>query len=671
MKRKIMASLLAVCLCITLFPSPALAETTESTTTPVTSGSINGSDNASWSYDSQTKTLTVSGTGEIPAFEAESTAAWKPFADEIETIVIEKGITAVNSNAFTDMKNLKSVTINRTVTEISGTAFDAGTTATFYGKRNSEAMNYAKNNNLNFEEIVSANILFIGNSYTEDAREYIRYVFDQYNFDADVNIGHLFSGGKTVAYYANCAREEAGYSTEFGVATKDTESPRAENETGDNQLNYYKSVGEAVSFTSQGVRTITYAMGDMDWDIVIIQGHDVEQVYGDTYNKNFASNLNYLTNFIKSLDSSVEIGYYMTWRRNAETVEGRLSKYWETMQKTVAANNNISFIVPVGTAAENARTTFLNNLSYTPASNANVGKVNLLTGAAISGSMTYDNNDGLQRDNTHMSAVLGRFLAGYTMGEFLVDHINSMGAAQFEKKTNGAIKEIYSFDPAIGRLPALYVDIVKASAEAAFEKPYEVTTLNYSTDPAENAKTALKTAKYEYANLSGTSLAAAIKATAEEELNNLCGKQGYEAYGFKTPVVTVSDGYIAPTGNGTSDFTATIQIQFGYTFKTVEIEGRTYAQRDSSAGDINSDGFVDIKDAVLLAQHLAEWDVTVNEAAADCNGDGAVDIKDAVLLAQYLAEWDVELKGGKPNTGDNETSYNKDFEIDIDTLENN
>ena len=29
--------------------------------------------------------------------------------------------------------------------------------------------------------------------------------------------------------------------------------------------------------------------------------------------------------------------------------------------------------------------------------------------------------------------------------------------------------------------------------------------------------------------------------------------------------------------------------------------------------------------------------------AADCNGDGKVDIKDAVLLAQYLAGWNVTL----------------------------
>ncbi len=66
---------------------------------------------------------------------------------------------------------------------------------------------------------------------------------------------------------------------------------------------------------------------------------------------------------------------------------------------------------------------------------------------------------------------------------------------------------------------------------------------------------------------------------------------------------------------------------------------------DSSfiVGDVNSDGEIDTKDAVLLAQYLAKWSVVIDEGAADCNADGAVDTKDAVLLAQYLAKWDVTL----------------------------
>ncbi len=71
-----------------------------------------------------------------------------------------------------------------------------------------------------------------------------------------------------------------------------------------------------------------------------------------------------------------------------------------------------------------------------------------------------------------------------------------------------------------------------------------------------------------------------------------------------------------------------------------------YVVADMSAaviGDTNSDGEIDVKDAVLLAQYLAGWSVTVDMDAADCNADGEVDVKDAVLLAQYLAGWSVTL----------------------------
>ncbi len=64
---------------------------------------------------------------------------------------------------------------------------------------------------------------------------------------------------------------------------------------------------------------------------------------------------------------------------------------------------------------------------------------------------------------------------------------------------------------------------------------------------------------------------------------------------------------------------------------------------EAVCGDVNGDGEIDIKDIVLLAQFLANWNVEIDENTADCNADGAVNIKDVVLLAQYLANWKVSL----------------------------
>ena len=86
--------------------------------------------------------------------------------------------------------------------------------------------------------------------------------------------------------------------------------------------------------------------------------------------------------------------------------------------------------------------------------------------------------------------------------------------------------------------------------------------------------------------------------------------------------ITISDG---------NDFLSDANIRYNYDPYAVV------------AGDANGDGTIDIKDAVLIAQYLAGWTVSIGENAADCNGDGNVDIKDAVLLAQYLAGWNVTL----------------------------
>ena len=514
-----------------------------------------------WNYDSSAKKLTISGKGEVPAVSGGT--AWSLYASEIEEIEIEKGVTSIAADAFTGMSKLKTVTINRTVTNIDAGAFDKSYSSnlTIKAKRNSAAKTFAEENGIKFEEIVTANILFIGNSYTEDAREYLRYVFNQYDFPADIHFGHLFSGGKTLAYYANTARQETNNSDVYGNGALDTESPRAweSSEGGNtytNSLTYYTWDNDQTTFASQGTKSIAYAMNDQDWDIVIIQGHDIEQAYGDKYNKNFATNLEYLTNYIKSFDPTVEIGWYMTWRRNGGEGFARLQAYWETMQQTVATNKNVSFIVPIGTAVENARGTYINQFNYRPESQSNIAKVNLLTGQSIGSTMTPDNNNGIQRDETHMSAVVGRFLAGYTMGEMLVKHINGLGGAQFTKKT--AIEQIYSYDPNIGLLPAEYVQTIKACADAAMASPYIVTQLtDHKTDPVQAVKTLVESADFTNTEWNEN----AITAKAETVL------AGRKKAGAKVTSVSVSDS------------TATITLRYGYSEATATI----YTPSDAAA----------------------------------------------------------------------------------------
>lgn len=53
-------------------------------------------------------------------------------------------------------------------------------------------------------------------------------------------------------------------------------------------------------------------------------------------------------------------------------------------------------------------------------------------------------------------------------------------------------------------------------------------------------------------------------------------------------------------------------------------------------GDANSDGKVDMKDAILVLNHYVGIEGTfINASAADANGDGVVDVKDAIWVADH------------------------------------
>ena len=58
------------------------------------------------------------------------------------------------------------------------------------------------------------------------------------------------------------------------------------------------------------------------------------------------------------------------------------------------------------------------------------------------------------------------------------------------------------------------------------------------------------------------------------------------------------------------------------------------------AGDINSNGSINLIDLVTLARYVAGWDVEINNTeAADLNRDGVIDLVDVNLFARYLAGW--------------------------------
>lgn len=78
-----------------------------------------------WSYDGPTKTLTISGGEAIPDYSGTANPPpWNAYMDQIETAVIEDGVTAIGDSAFSSCAIVTSITIPEGVASIGASAFE-------------------------------------------------------------------------------------------------------------------------------------------------------------------------------------------------------------------------------------------------------------------------------------------------------------------------------------------------------------------------------------------------------------------------------------------------------------------------------------------------------------------------------------------------------------------
>ena len=110
MKKRILAMLLAAMLMLSLLPVSALAA-------DATSGTCG--ENATWSFDEVSGTLTISGTGEMEDFDWES-APWQELF--VKKVVVGEGITTIGTHAFL-FSCASEVSLPRSLKEIHDYAF--------------------------------------------------------------------------------------------------------------------------------------------------------------------------------------------------------------------------------------------------------------------------------------------------------------------------------------------------------------------------------------------------------------------------------------------------------------------------------------------------------------------------------------------------------------------
>lgn len=121
MKKHILAIILSLWLVAVLLPANALAADA-----PATSGTCGES--AIWSYDQTTKTLTISGNGEIDLKYDSNTENGLPWSLSSEVEMVEftgNGFTAIGDYAFRDFYNLANISIPEGVTIIGSFALSS------------------------------------------------------------------------------------------------------------------------------------------------------------------------------------------------------------------------------------------------------------------------------------------------------------------------------------------------------------------------------------------------------------------------------------------------------------------------------------------------------------------------------------------------------------------
>ena len=77
----------------------------------------------SWSYTSDNKTLTITGSGAMPGAPKASDVKWASVRAGVEKIVIDSAITTIGDYAFYGMKYVKSVDVHSGITSIGNSAF--------------------------------------------------------------------------------------------------------------------------------------------------------------------------------------------------------------------------------------------------------------------------------------------------------------------------------------------------------------------------------------------------------------------------------------------------------------------------------------------------------------------------------------------------------------------
>lgn len=262
----------------------------------------------------------------------------------------------------------------------------------------------------------SVKVLAIGNSFSDNAMSYLYPIMEAFGAK-EIVLGNMYIGGCSVqTHYNNLMNQSKSYTYRKNTTGSFVNTERVDLET---------------------------ALKDEEWDFITFQQ---ASDYSGDINSYVPEQLNALTTWAKenALNKDVQIGWHMTWAYQSDSTHNAFPKYNKDqmymyqsivacVQQNIATNENFDFIIPAGSAVQNARTSYV--------------------------------GDKLTADGYHLN-TLGEYIIGLT----------------WVLKITGWNIETFNKDLVPAQFK-LYTDMIIESATNAVKRPYKITSSTLLEEP--------------------------------------------------------------------------------------------------------------------------------------------------------------------------------------------
>ena len=185
------------------------------------------------------------------------------------------------------------------------------------------------------EEVIT--VLMLSNSFGDDTRQWVHEIAKEY--DVKINVANLYIGGCVLErHLENLVNDAAAY-----------------------EFRYY----ENGTWNNQTGTKISDALGYQNWDYVMLQQGSSQSGVADKY-----STIDEIMDRILAINGNVKFFWNMTWAYQQDSGHSSFGTYnnnqitmyngiINAVQTKVLTNDRIEFVVPNGTAVQNARTSYI------------------------------------------------------------------------------------------------------------------------------------------------------------------------------------------------------------------------------------------------------------------------------------------------------------------------